>query len=101
MATVVARAEAAIALTTLSHNDYIDLFKAGTGVMRRKVTSCYPREGGRPVYGPALPDYDHPHLCADTIERLVLVDDGKPPKPAARFGPRMSEKNGASGGHDP
>jgi hypothetical protein len=60
--------------------------------------STYPTEGGRPIYGPILPDYDFPHLCAGTVEQLMLGHDGVPPQPMARFGPRMAEKTGVVGG---
>ena len=99
LATVIARSEAAVALTTLPVPEYKKLFKLVKGASHGKITSCYPKEGGRPLYGPALPDYDHPHLCSGTIERLVLLDDGRPPKASARFGGRMSETNSAIGGH--
>jgi hypothetical protein len=99
MATVVARAETAIALTTLPNSDYENLWYTNHQVNNTgEVVSSYPRDGRRPVYGPAMPDYDHQHLCVGTFERLVLADDGHPPVATARFGPNMAASIVVSGG---
>ena len=102
LATVVATEEAAIALTTLEDGEYNDLFKKytkGKSADNKTLRGTYPPEGGRPVYGPAYPDYDHPHLCAGTVERLWLWDEGAEPLPEAAFGPRMAESARLRGGY--
>ena len=102
LATVVATAEAAVALTTLEDGEYNELFKKytkGKSADNKLTRGTYPPEGGRPVYGPAYPDYDHPHLCLGTVERLWLWDEGTKPPPDAAFGPRMAESGRLRGGY--
>ena len=102
LATMVATAEAAVALTTLEDGEYNELFEKytkGKSADNKLTRGTYPPEGGRPVYGPAYPDYDHPHLCLGTVERLWLWDEGAEPSPDAAFGPRMAESARLRGGY--